>query len=194
MPTRHHSPHSALDVAELILEVNGPVSAMKLQKLVYYTQAWHLALHKRPLFHERVEAWVHGPAISELYQVHAGSTKVTTVRGNAAAVAKDTRKFVQEVLGYYGHLSASDLRRMSHDEGPWKEARGKLPEEAPSTNEITHESMRAYYSARPWGKAKPMTDLSVFSPDRVRTSRKDIEAGRFTTLGPLDDAVQGPDS
>lgn len=44
------------------------ISNLKLQKLVYYAQAWHLAIHGTPLFEEDFEAWVHGPVIPSLYQ------------------------------------------------------------------------------------------------------------------------------
>lgn len=33
---------SVFDVAAYVLEKMGPMSAMKLQKLVYYSQAWAL--------------------------------------------------------------------------------------------------------------------------------------------------------
>ena len=40
---------------------------MKLQKLVFLTHAWHLAIYDEPLIIERVEAWRYGPVISNLY-------------------------------------------------------------------------------------------------------------------------------
>jgi len=63
---------SAHDVARYILERAGQMSAMKLQKLVYYSQAWHLVWRSRPLFPETVEAWAKGPVVRELYNVHRG--------------------------------------------------------------------------------------------------------------------------
>jgi uncharacterized phage-associated protein len=52
------------DVAEYILEKVGETTAMKLQKLVYYSQAWHLAWTEQPLFKDKIEAWCNGPVIS----------------------------------------------------------------------------------------------------------------------------------
>ena len=43
------------------------ITNLKLQKLVYYAQAWHLALFDEPLFDDPIEAWVHGPVVSSLY-------------------------------------------------------------------------------------------------------------------------------
>ena len=59
---------SVFDVANWFLS-KGSVTHKKLQKLCYYSQAWHCALYDgTPLFAERIEAWVHGPVIPELYR------------------------------------------------------------------------------------------------------------------------------
>jgi len=44
-------------------EENKPITNKKLQKLLYYSQAWYLVFNKKPLFKDKIEAWVHGPAI-----------------------------------------------------------------------------------------------------------------------------------
>ena len=46
-----------LDVAAYILKKQGPMTAMKLQKLVYYCQAWSLVWQSKPLFPNDIEAW-----------------------------------------------------------------------------------------------------------------------------------------
>ena len=43
------------------------ITNLKLQKLVYYAQAWHLAIYSKPLFNTDFEAWVHGNVIHDLY-------------------------------------------------------------------------------------------------------------------------------
>ncbi|MDY6802276.1 MAG: DUF4065 domain-containing protein, partial [Cyanobacteriota bacterium] len=52
-----------MDVAAYILKKLGPLSAMKLHKLLYYSQAWSLVWDEQPLFSERIEAWANGPVI-----------------------------------------------------------------------------------------------------------------------------------
>jgi uncharacterized phage-associated protein len=63
---------SCFDIANYFIwlanETGSFVSNLKLQKLVYYAQAWHLAIHETALFEEDFEAWVHGPVIPVLYQ------------------------------------------------------------------------------------------------------------------------------
>jgi len=68
---------SVFDVALAILQKHGPMTAMKLQKLVYYCQAWHLVWEGRPMFRERIEAWASGPVVPELYEAHRGKFMVS---------------------------------------------------------------------------------------------------------------------
>jgi uncharacterized phage-associated protein len=61
----------ATDIADYFVwlanDTGSFVSNLQLQKLVYYAQAWHLALYDRPLFEDDFQAWVHGPVIPELF-------------------------------------------------------------------------------------------------------------------------------
>ncbi|RZK27839.1 MAG: DUF4065 domain-containing protein, partial [Hymenobacter sp.] len=61
-----------IDVAAYCLERQGPLGAMKLQKLVYYCQAWHLVVFNAPLYLEEIQAWAYGPVVYELYKQHRG--------------------------------------------------------------------------------------------------------------------------
>ena len=44
-----------------------PISPMKLQKLIYYAHAWHLAIEDKPLIDENIEAWSWGPVVRSIY-------------------------------------------------------------------------------------------------------------------------------
>ena len=48
------------DIAQYILETNGPMTSMKLQKLVYYSQAWATVWDDDLLFEEQL--WVRSTA------------------------------------------------------------------------------------------------------------------------------------
>ncbi len=67
-----------IDVADYILLQHGAMSAMKLQKLIYYSQAWHLVWEDKALFDEEIEAWANGPVVPILHSMHRGHFKLET--------------------------------------------------------------------------------------------------------------------
>ena len=48
------------------------MTAMKLEKLVYYSQAWSLAWDGEPLFNDDFQAWANGPVCPTLFYSHQG--------------------------------------------------------------------------------------------------------------------------
>jgi uncharacterized phage-associated protein len=140
---------SVHDVAAYILDQQGAMSAMKLQKLVYYSQAWHLAWTDEPLFDENIEAWANGPVVYDLYQEHRGKFTVgpTWRLGRPDRLTQEQRGVISEVLSDYGHMDARKLSYLTHAEQPWRLARGGLQATAISRNVISKESMRDYYAA-----------------------------------------------
>jgi uncharacterized phage-associated protein len=139
---------SAHDVAAYILSKQAPLSAMKLQKLVYYAQAWSTVWDDRPLFPERIEAWANGPVVRELYDLHRGQFDVRSwPRGDPGALDEEQRSTVDAVLGYYGWRNAQTLSDMTHMEDPWRLAREGLPDGVRGNHEITLASMSEYYSS-----------------------------------------------
>lgn len=138
---------SAINVAEYILQSKGGMSAWKLQKLAYYSQAWYLVWHDAPLFAERIEAWANGPVIRDLYNRHKGKFIVGTVNGDPAALSGTEISTVETVYNHYGPQTAAYLSQLTHLEDPWILARQGVPDGVRSTNEITQASMHEYYAA-----------------------------------------------
>jgi uncharacterized phage-associated protein len=64
---------TVFDVAKYIIEKQGSMSTMKLQKLVCYAQAWSLVWDDTPIFEQKIEAWVGSPIIKELYDAFNGT-------------------------------------------------------------------------------------------------------------------------
>lgn len=143
-------PTSVHDVAAYIITKAGPMSAMKLQKLVYYTQAWSLVWDDRPLFPERIEAWASGPVVPALYERHRGQYRITEWPwGNADALDAAARETVDCIIDSYAGLNAQQLSDLTHNEAPWRLARrGLLPGDR-GDQEITAESMMEFYSSIP---------------------------------------------
>jgi uncharacterized phage-associated protein len=136
------------DVAAYILEKMGALPAMKLQKLVYYSQAWSLVWDDAPLFSESVEAWANGPVIPALYNSHQGEFQVSQLReGNSSNLSQTQRETIDEVIGFYGKHSSQWLSDLTHTEDPWIDARKGLAPRERGDREITHAAMAEYYSS-----------------------------------------------
>src|SRR3954462_594180 len=113
------------DVAAAVLARSGPVTTMKLQKLIYYCQAWHLVRTNSALFDDRIEAWPQGPVVPSIYRKHRTRYDVSSwPAGDADALSPGEKDTVDWVLGKYGHMSAESLSKLTHIEPPWLIARG----------------------------------------------------------------------
>lgn len=140
---------TVLDVAEYILEKMGSVTAMKLQKLVYYSQAWSIVWDGDVIFPERIEAWANGPVCPALFDAHKGKFHVTSVGGNADALSNVQKETIDEVIRYYGGETSQYLSDLTHSESPWKDARKGLSVRERGNQEITPSSMEEFYSSLP---------------------------------------------
>lgn len=141
---------NVFDVVKFILGQRHQTTAMKLQKLVYYCQAWSLVWDEQPLFRERIEAWVSGPVIPELYKWHKGRYEITDADINCrdtTKLSKDQIETISAVLDYYGGKSPQWLSDLTHMEDPWRKAREGLPNGQRGRREITLASMEEYYSS-----------------------------------------------
>jgi uncharacterized phage-associated protein len=135
------------DIAAYVLKKSGPMTAWKLQKLVYYAQAWSLVWDERPLFQARVEAWANGPVVPVLYREHRGSYQIANWPcGNADALTAKERETVDAVLTFYGDKSSQWLSDLTHMEAPWVNARKGLAAGERGKAEITPAAMLEYYS------------------------------------------------
>lgn len=136
------------DVAAYILEKMGTMTALKLQKLLYYCQAWSLVWDERPLFPEPIEAWANGPVVRRVYAHHRQQYNVASwPLGDVNNLNVAQRDTIDRVIAFYGDKSSQWLSDLTHKEGPWRLARRGLPDNARGDAIITHASMAEYYSA-----------------------------------------------
>lgn len=134
------------DIAAYILERKAPITAMKLQKLVYYAQAWSLVWDENPLFGEPVQAWVNGPIVPVLYEWHKGRYRLSAwLHGHPSALSAVERETVDAVLEFYGDKTSQWLGDLTRQEAPWRDARKGLALEERGYAEITHAAMAEYY-------------------------------------------------
>lgn len=136
------------DLAAYILGECGSMTHMKLQKLVYYSQAWALVWDEEPIFSEKIQAWANGPVVRELWDAHKGEYIIErSASGDAAKLKTEHRDTVDSVLKYYGKRSAVWLSELTHKEEPWKNARKGLKAGERSNKTITHSAMANYYGS-----------------------------------------------
>lgn len=104
-------------------ESGDAISNLKLQKLVYYAQGFHLALKNTPLFNEVIEAWLHGPVVPELYhfyKAYGANAIPTPTNVDFSIYSDDVKELLDEVYKVYGQYSAWKLRELTHQEPTWK--------------------------------------------------------------------------
>lgn len=176
------------DVADAVLAALGPMTAMKLEKLVYYAQAWHLAWHREPLFDDEIEAWKEGPVVRHLYEQHAKQYDVHEWRSeNRDLLTPEQRNTVAWVVGRYGGFTAEALSRMTHKDAPWLVARAGLSDTARSDTPISRELMASFY-ARQQVDSETAVQLAAASASlegveldaRWQDKLRDVADGRLT--------------
>ena len=120
---------------------------LKLQKLLYYVQGWHLGIFKNPAFNDEFEAWVHGPVIPEVFHAYKFNRWNPIILEEEAPVLEgELQAHIDETLDAYGGDSGWALEMRTHRESPWIEARGSLPQDVSSNQIITKDSMLIFFS------------------------------------------------
>ncbi len=139
---------NVLDVAEYILRKHGSMTTWKLQKLVYYCQAWSLVWDEKSLFSEKIEAWSNGPVVRRLFDIHKGQFTISNIPGgNPANLTTGETETIDAIIDYYGGKSSQYLSDLTHMEDPWKLARQDIPDDRRSNKEISYESIVEYYGS-----------------------------------------------
>lgn len=144
----------------VIMSLNGDESFslinLKLQKLMYYIQAWSLGINKVAMMDARFEAWVHGPVCRQLYNrfketksLYSVITKEDILNVNAAdEIASDDKEFIDYILENFARYSGTQLESMTHSELPWIEARGGVGQMEHCENQISEETMKDFYGKK----------------------------------------------
>lgn len=140
--------YKALDIAKYFITLASPeaedlITNLKLQKLLYYAQGFHLALFGKPLFAEKIEAWQSGPVVPEIYRIYQeyGTNPLPQPDNfNIEQCDRETQELLDEVYQVYGQYTAPTLRRFTEQETPWQQT--------PLNQEISHDLMKAYFETQ----------------------------------------------
>ncbi|MFA5986515.1 MAG: type II toxin-antitoxin system antitoxin SocA domain-containing protein [Parcubacteria group bacterium] len=121
----------------------------KLQKMLYYAQAWFLVFENRRLFDDKIEAWMHGPAIYSIYQEYKMfgffPIRKEIDKDFLDKISDNTKRFLSDIWKVYGKYDADYLEILSHNEKPWRVARAGVGEFNASKNEIDTKLMKSFY-------------------------------------------------
>lgn len=157
--------YPVLDVCRYIInysnEQNYGISNLKLQKILYFVQAYFLAFTEEhePCFPEKIEAWDFGPVVPEAYheykQYGSGDIPMITsyiewndeniwdsqrIDYDPSRISQKAKEIIDAIVDKFSEYSATDLVTITHNQAPWKKA--YIPH---MNNEITHESIRGYF-------------------------------------------------
>ncbi|AHI23922.1 Panacea domain-containing protein [Corynebacterium vitaeruminis] len=139
-----------LDVGQYIVELRGGrVDRHKLAKLCFFAQGWHLAWTGKPLTDSRFQAWKFGPVPTELGRfsmVAEGSNDVTgIVNGDSSRLSDYEHAVIASIVDFYGDMDFATLTKLSHGLS-WEEARQGIPENAPSSENLSVTTMLEEFS------------------------------------------------
>lgn len=136
-------------------ETGNLISNLKLQKLLYYAQAWHVAFFEERLLDGEFQAWVHGPVLPEAFAAYRKFGWKPIINDDLnkdfidyfcnEIVTPKQCELLNDVVDEYFGLTAYELEKLTHSENPWIKARANLAPDTPSENIITVESMIMYY-------------------------------------------------
>lgn len=133
-------------------------SNLKIQKLVYYSQGFHLGIFNTPLFEEEIEAWDHGPVVSPLYHSlkKFGSNNITLASlalcigvQSSCALSNEQKAVLDSVYDEYGRKGALALRAQTHKESPWlNHSHDGTPTGKADQMEITIEELKGFFTPK----------------------------------------------
>lgn len=137
-----------IQIANRIIEMaeakGDLITNLKLQKLLYYEQGYHLACFGKPLFKEEILAWQYGPVVREAYDAFSKfGGQALTVQGDVYSFQnKEEEALFEEVFEAYNKYSASYLVEMTHRETPWRSVPAKID------SVISQSSMMAFFKKK----------------------------------------------
>lgn len=121
---------SAALIAEYFIrkfsETEGPITHLKLQKLLYYAQGIGFGRGDLKLIDEPFLAWEHGPVVKEVFDIYRNSDRNPLPINKSISLDEIQRNdkivdILEETISLYGIYDAWYLRDRTHSERPWRE-------------------------------------------------------------------------
>lgn len=157
------------------------ICPLRLQKFLYYCQGWSLGIFSRPLFCQPMEAWTYGPVVVDVYRRfdHTRNPLTPEQMGEPTALLNGTiAKLVETVWHEYSRYTPAELVHMTHQEPPWKEARGDLPSDARCNNKLSLDTMTSFFRSEVQRRSKRSTSANYPVIDPIAAWKADEEFER----------------
>jgi len=174
-------PYQTLHVANSVLgrafkEGRNDITPLKLQKMVYFLNGWHLAIEDIPAIDAPFEAWQYGPAVSIIYQEfkdfgrnginrYAKEFDLQSGEFKSYIVGIDQIKFYEildAVWEQYVGYSPLTLSAMTHqDASPWSTAY------ASGGGKISSKEIKNYFVSTVISREKVKLRAFSFLPAKV---------------------------
>ena len=158
--------NKVMQITILYCQINGYIiNLLKLQKLLYFIQAWHITLfEKNTLWEELPEAWVNGPVYRSIYdifkkkfyrnenfQYKANGEKLQQELKEVveqSRLSSTQRDFIFDVLNIYASMSDEKLVLSIHQALPWNKARNGYSPIDRCINHLSVDDIYEYYSKK----------------------------------------------
>lgn len=142
------------DVANFFLKIvdrdsGSTITPLKLQKILYYAQGYHLAYYDKELFSEDFQAWAHGPANEDIYEKYKeyGFNSIPSPVEEIPEIEDSKCDFLNDIWQTFGIYDGKYLEEQTHKEKPWIEARkGYAPGEKCQVI-IPKDSMKEFFKS-----------------------------------------------
>lgn len=133
---------SAHDVARELRQRLPQAGDVKIHKLAYYCQGWHIAWAGEPMFLEPIEAWTNGPVVAGLWRDEKRNRSCPP----AQQPEDQQLAVIDYVIGRYGRYTGRELVRKTHLEDPWRDVSESEESFATGNPVIAHEVLRGWFS------------------------------------------------
>ena len=142
------------DVANFFLKIvdrdsGSTITPLKLQKILYYAQGYHLAYYDKELFSEDFQAWAHGPANEDIYEKYKeyGFNSIPSPIEEIPEIEDSECDFLNDIWQTFGIYDGKYLEEQTHKEKPWIDARkGYAPGEKCQVI-ISKDSMKEFFKS-----------------------------------------------
>lgn len=133
-------------VAKYILSKNYDITPLSLQKILYYTQSFHLALFNELIFEDDCLAWVHGPVYENIYHEYKSyKYNIIDTYEGAIELTEEERVFVDSILNAFAYYTGKALEKFTHYEIPWNKARIGIKDSEGCSEKINKKDIEIYF-------------------------------------------------